>query len=265
MTSDGEVPTDGPRPADSSFAEEFAEKVVIVTGANGGIGRALVETLLRRGASIVAQDLDPAVEHFGGDSARVVPVVGDVSDAMVARACVSAATDRFGRLDVLINNAGRPLNRPVAETTDDDWDDVMATNARGSFVQSREAFRYFAAHGGGAIVAILSYAAVVALPEGSAYAASKGAIAALTKVLAIEGAPKSIRANAVLAGVVDTGFLEPIRPDGRDYLRSFADAQPLGRIGTPEEIAEAALFLASERATFITGALLSVDGGFTAQ
>ncbi|CAA9467689.1 MAG: 3-oxoacyl-[acyl-carrier protein] reductase [uncultured Rubrobacteraceae bacterium] len=245
---------------------EFTGKVAIVTGASGGVGGALVRLLLQRGGRVVAQDLkDDVGDLERADPERVAHVVGDAADSEVARAAVATAVSRFGRLDVLVSNAGRTLNKPVTETTDEDWDAVLRTNARGGFVQSREAFRHMADHGGGSIVFVGSYASTVALPEGSAYASSKGALGQLAKVLAIEGARRGIRANEVAAGVIDTGFLDTIRPDGQEYLRSFGDSMPMGRIARPEEIAEAVLWLASERASYVTGAVLAADGGFTAQ
>ena len=242
---------------------ELEGRVAVVTGAAGGVGSALVELLLARGARVVAQDLDPAVGRHAGD--RVATVVGDVADSAVAAQAVRAATDRFGRLDVLVNNAGMTLNQLVTDTTDEDWERVLRVNAGGAFVQSREAFRHMAAHGGGSIVMVSSIVATVGQPSVAAYAASKGAVGQLMKVLAIEGAPVSVRANAVAAGVIDTGFLDGIRPDGQEYLRTFGSAHPLGRIADPREVAEAVLFLASDRASFVTGAVLAVDGGYTAQ
>jgi NAD(P)-dependent dehydrogenase (short-subunit alcohol dehydrogenase family) len=118
--------------------------------------------------------------------------------------------------------------------------------------------------GGGAIVSTGSYASTVALPEGAAYSASKGALAQLTKVLAVEGGALGIRANLVAAGVIETDFLDTIRPDSRAYLASFAAAQPLGRVAQPEEIAEVLCFLVSPRSSFVTGAVVAADGGFTA-
>jgi NAD(P)-dependent dehydrogenase (short-subunit alcohol dehydrogenase family) len=244
---------------------DLAGRVVLVTGAAGGIGGAVLQAALRRGAAVVAQDLAPSVadlerQHPG----RVVAVVGDAADEDVARAAVAAAGDAFGRLDVLVSNAGTTLNRPLTETTAEEWDAVLRVNARSAFLLSREAFGVMQARGRGAIVYVASFTSTVALPEGAAYTASKGALSQLMKVVAVEGARHGIRANAVAPGVVDTAFLDPVRPDGRAYLRSFGPAHPLGRIAQPGEVADAVLYLAGDESSFVTGALLPVDGGYTA-
>jgi NAD(P)-dependent dehydrogenase (short-subunit alcohol dehydrogenase family) len=245
-------------------APEFAGKAALVTGAARGIGREVVALLRARGADVLAVDLRPEVEAFPDEFPGVLALRGDVAREETAVRAVRSAVDAFGGLDVLVNNAGRALNRPVTETTAEDWDTVMAVNARGSFLFAREAFKAMKARGGGAIVTTGSYTCTVALPEGAAYSASKGALAQLTKVLAVEGGPLGIRANIVAAGVVETDFLDTIRPDSRSYLASFAGAQPLGRVARPAEIAEALCFLVSPRSGFVTGAVLAADGGFTA-
>ena len=258
---------DGPAartaPGTTLIDTDLQDKVAIVTGAAGGVGRAVVELLVGRGARVVAQDIDEAVGAL--TSEHVAAVVGDVADPEVAQHGVARALEVFGKLDVLVNNAGRTLNSAIGDTSDEDWDLLMRVNARGNFVQSRAAFRFMATHGGGSIVSVTSISASIALPLTSAYSASKGAITALTRVLAIEGAPVNVRANSVAPGVIDTGFLNGIRSDGQEYLRSFGSAHPLGRIASPRDVAEAVAYLASDRASFVTGTTLTVDGGFTAQ
>ncbi|GAA1693934.1 SDR family NAD(P)-dependent oxidoreductase [Streptomyces yatensis] len=253
--------TTATHPADS---REFTGKIALVTGAARGVGKETVRLLHSRGAHIVAvdqrHDVRELAEHFPG----VHPLVGDITEEATAHRAVRAAVDAFGGLDILVNNAGRTLNKPVTETTAEDWDTVMAVNARGSFLFAREAFRVMRESGGGAIVSTGSYTCTVALPQGAAYSASKGALAQLTKVLAVEGGPLGIRANIVAAGVIETDFLDTFRSDSRAYLASFADAQPLGRVAQPEEIAEVLCFLVSPRSSFITGAVVAADGGFTA-
>ncbi|TWV32843.1 SDR family oxidoreductase [Streptomyces misionensis] len=248
----------------STEAAEFRGKTALVTGAARGIGKETVALLHARGARVVALDIRPGLDSLSTELPGIVTVTGDVTAEETATRAVAAAVDAFGGLDILVNNAGRTLNKPVTHTTAQDWDSVMDVNARGAFFFAREAFRAMAERGGGAIVGTGSYASTVGLPEGVAYSASKGALAQLTRVLALEGGPLGIRANLVAAGVVETDFLDTFRPDSRAYLASFAGAQPLGRVAQPREIAEVLCFLVSPRSAFVTGAVLAADGGFTA-
>ncbi|MFR9805559.1 SDR family NAD(P)-dependent oxidoreductase [Pseudonocardia sp. RS010] len=249
---------------DDADGDRVKGSVAVVTGAARGVGLATVQWLRARGVRVVAEDLSADVERLA-DPGAVEVLVGDVADEETAVHAVRLARDRFGGLDVLVNNAGRTVNRPLVDTTLADWDDLVAVNARGTFLHAREAFRQMHAAGrGGSIVNVGSYTCTVGLPEGSAYSASKGALAQLTKVIALEGGPHGIRANVVAPGVVETDLLNDVRPDGRAYLRSFGPLHPLGRIAQPEEIAEVIGFLASARSSFITGAVVAADGGFTA-
>ncbi|MEU6479217.1 SDR family oxidoreductase [Streptomyces sp. NPDC047017] len=246
-------------------AAEFAGKTALVTGAARGVGKETVALLHERGARVVALDVRPELASLREEFPGVLTVTGDVTEEETATRAVQSAVDAFGGLDILVNNAGRTLNKPVTRTTAEDWDSVMSVNARGAFFFAREAFRTMEeGGGGGAIVSTGSYASTVGLPEGAAYSASKGALAQLTKVLALEGGPLGIRANLVAAGVVETDFLDTFRPDSRAYLASFAGAHPLGRVAQPREIAEVLCFLVSPRSAFVTGAVLAADGGFTA-
>lgn len=242
----------------------LAGKVAVVTGAARGIGRAAAELLRTRGARIVASDLLDEVSSLAGDDVAVL--TGDVADEEVARRTVALATERFGRLDILVSNAGRTLNRPLVETSAAEWDAVMAINARGAFVHMREAVRAMAAQGdGGAIVAVASIVAQVDMPDLAAYAASKGAIQQLVKVIAAEHGARGIRANVVAPGVVETDILQSTGvEDSRAQLASFGHAHPIGRVAQPGEIAEVIAFLASPAASFITGATVMADGGYTA-
>ena len=238
-------------------------KVAIVTGAARGIGRATAELLRARGACVVATDHSEAVHALNAEG--FATLTGDVADEAVARHTVSLAVERFGRLDILVNNAGRTLNKPLVETSVADWDAVMTTNARGAFVHSREAVRAMAASGGGAIVSVVSVVAQVAMKDLSAYAASKGAITQLVKVIAAEYGRQGIRANAVAPGVVETDILRSTGvEDSRATLATYGDAHPIGRVGQPSEIAEVIAFLGSPASSFMTGALVMADGGYTA-
>lgn len=237
-------------------------KVAVVTGAARGIGHATVELLRARGARVVASDLSERVHEL--QSAETATLTGDVAEEETARRTMALAAERFGRLDILVNNAGRTLNKPLLDTSVADWDAILSTNARGNFVHSREAVRAMVAGGGGTIVSVVSVVAAIAMKELGAYAASKGAITQLTKVIAVEYGGQGIRANAVAPGVVETDILEGIVEDSRTTLAGYGDAHPIGRVAQAAEIAEIIAFLASPASSFMTGALVMADGGYTA-
>ena len=236
-------------------------KVAIITGAAGDIGRKTVELLLAHGVRIVAEDLNPSVRELE-QSGKIVTLTADVAEEDSAKQAVALATASFGTLDILVNNAGKTLNKPLLETSASEWDQIMATNARGYFLHTREAVRVMLERGGGAIVNVASIVSAVALKETVAYSASKGAIAQLTRVTAAEYSGRGIRANAIGAGVIETGFLGG--SDSKATLAGYGYMHPIGRVGQPEEIADVIAYLASPRASFITGALVMADGGYTA-
>lgn len=238
-------------------------KVAIVTGAAGDIGRETVKLFLEYGVKVVAEDLRPSVRDLES-AGRVVAVEGDVADENVAGQAVAAAQKAFGRVDILVNNAGRALKKSILEMTVADWDGLMQTNARGCFVQSRAALGAMVEAGSGVIVNVASIVSFVGMPGVAAYAASKGAIAQLTKVLAIDFGKQNIRVNAVAPGVVETGILDPFNPNGRETLISAGPAHALGRVAQPGEIANVIAFLASPRSSFMTGSIVLADGGYTA-
>jgi NAD(P)-dependent dehydrogenase (short-subunit alcohol dehydrogenase family) len=237
-------------------------KVAIVTGAARGIGRATVELLSARGAVVVATDHSDVVHQLESDGCATL--TGDVAVEAVARETVALAQDRFGRLDILVNNAGRTLNRSLLDTSADEFDEVLATNVRGAFLHSREAVRAMLRSGGGAIVSVASIASMVAMKDLAAYAASKGAIAQLAKVIAAEYGMSDIRSNVVAPGVVETDILQSTGvDDSRAVLASYGDVHPIGRVGQAHEIAEVIVFLASPASSFMTGAMVMADGGYT--
>ncbi|MBP2300576.1 SDR family NAD(P)-dependent oxidoreductase [Azospirillum picis] len=242
--------------------QALENRIALVTGAARGIGRATAMTLRARGALVVATDISETVHELSSDG--IVTLTGDIALEETARRSVALALERFGGLDILVNNAGRTMNRPLIDMTIEDWDSVMSVNARGTFLHAREAVRAMIAGNGGAIVNVASIVAQVAMKDTAAYAASKGAIAQLTKVIAVEYGDRNVRANAVAPGVVETDILEDIVPDSRATLASYGPAHPLGRVGQPQEIAEVIAFLASPASAFMTGSLVTVDGGFTA-
>ena len=243
---------------------EFEGKVAIVTGAAGGVGGEVVRLLHERGAKVVAEDINPAVADLAADG--IVTVEGDVAQASTAEAAVRAALDEFGQLDVLVNNAARFLMKGILDTSDDEWDGLLSVNVRGVFVHSRAALPHLTQRDAAAIVNLASISGLVGLPSQAAYCATKGAIVQLTRQLAVEFAPQGVRVNAVAPGAIETPFLlDALPPDPEPILADIAASHPLGRNSQPAEIAEVVAFLASDRAGFMTGAIVPVDGGFTAQ
>src|SRR5262245_60003327 len=245
---------------------ELEGRVAIVTGAAGGVGRATVALLADRGARVVAEDIDPTVSELESD--RVAVVEGDVADVNTARRAVALDQEQFGGLHALVNNAGRFLMKSIADTSDDEWDDLFRVNVRGAFIHSREAMPALSEHGG-SIVNVASISGTIGLPTQTAYCSTKGAIVQLTRQLAIEHAPR-VRVNAVAPGAIDTAFVDRAVGDmpGRDRNAenaAIAAMHPLGRMAEPQEIAEVIAFLASPRSSVITGAIVMADGGFTAQ
>ncbi len=242
----------------------LAGKVAIVTGAAGDIGRRTVELLNAHGVKIIAEDIKPEVSGLDQQD-QIVTLVGDLADEATAQKAVALALERFGKLDILVNNAGRHQSKSSLDVSVADWDSILNTNARGTFLHSREALRVMVKQGeGGAIVNVASISSVIGIAEQVAYTASKGAIAQITRALAVEFGPFGIRVNAVAPGVVVTGILDGVVPDGRNVLASTGDKHALKRVGDPEEIADVIAYLASPRSSFITGAIVMADGGYTA-
>lgn len=241
--------------------QEVEGKVVLVTGAASGIGKAIAQMLHARGAKVVAEDLNPDVETLAQPG--LVPLVADITADGAAERAVGLAVEQFGRLDILVNNAGIIINKPVIEMTREDWERIQATNVTAAFLHSREAIKAMLPNRSGAIVNIASYASYFAFPTIAAYAASKGALAQLTRTLALEAIEHGIRVNAIGVGDVVTNILNEVVDDGPGFLAKHGEAAPIGRAAQPEEIAEVVAFLASDRASFMVGSVVMVDGGMT--
>ncbi|MDX6716941.1 MAG: hypothetical protein QOH30_3499 [Baekduia sp.] len=245
--------------------------VALVTGGATGIGFATALALGRDGARVVlaglpGSPLPEAVDALVADGIDAIAVEADVGRAADAERAVAAAVEAYGRLDALVNCAGTSAVAPLATMDEADWDRVFDTNVRGVFLMSRAAIPALAASGAGAIVNVASQLALSAVPGFSAYCASKAAVLHLTRCMALELLPSGVRVNAVCPGGVDTPLLQRAFPDGRGPQGTLDDlvaAHPIGRLGRPEEVAAAIRFLVSAEASFVVGAGLVVDGGYT--
>jgi NAD(P)-dependent dehydrogenase (short-subunit alcohol dehydrogenase family) len=250
----------------------LAGKVCLITGAGSGIGRATALLFGREGARVAAADIDPgaaeataaAIREPGGQ-ARALAV--DVADGASVRAMLGAVMESEGRLDVLVNNAGFGIKATVEETSEEDWDRIMAVNLRGVYLGCKHAIPLMRARGGGVIVNNASVVAVVGIRDRAAYCASKGGVAALTRAMAIDHWGDGIRINAIGPGTVQTSFHDRLyaeSPNPARLRRDMEARQVMNRLGEPEEIARAILFLAGEESSFCTGSLMLVDGGMSA-
>jgi 2-keto-3-deoxy-L-fuconate dehydrogenase len=223
----------------------FVGKRALVTGAGSGIGAAIARLFEAEGAEVIAADLTGTdVQLDVRDETQVAAVVRDV--------------------DVLVNVAGIGSTTTAPQTSLEAWEDVFAVNARGTFLCCKHAIPTMVARGGGSIVNIASVAALVGLRNRAAYCASKGAVVSLTRALAVDHVNDGIRVNAVCPGTVDTPWVRRLVGEVGESLDELTARQPLGRLGTPEEVAEAAAYLASDAASFVTGSVLVIDGGLTA-
>ena len=256
-------------------------KVVLVTGAGGelGIGRAIATRLASEGADIIANDVtdNPYSDHetkWRGISSLVeeietlgrqaVAEVADVSNYGQVQEMVNRGVERFGHIDILVNNAGIFEGGTVEDTTSESWDRVLDINAKGVFLGTKAAIPELKKNGGGSIVNISSVAGLVGNHISSAYTASKGAVRLFTKSTAIQYASDGIRANSVHPGTIETPMTAALLATP-EYRQDRMDRTPIGRLGTPEDVAYGVLYLASDEASFVTGAELVIDGGRTAE
>lgn len=249
------------------------DKVAIVTGAAGGIGEATAARFAAEGARVVACDIDTErvestvsdVVAAGGDA---VALSVDVTDDGAVERMVDHTVERWGRLDVLVNNAGVGSQADLATTTEDEWYRVLDTNLRGPFLCCQHSVPVMQQTGGGSIVNVASMSASIGIPGQAVYGPSKGGLLQMTRQLAVEHAAAGTRVNAVSPGTIDTPLVRAaieVTPNADEILAFLLGNHPIGRMGFSDEVANAILFLASDEASFITGANLAVDGGYTAR
>jgi NAD(P)-dependent dehydrogenase (short-subunit alcohol dehydrogenase family) len=243
-----------------------SKKVALVTGAARGIGLATAKKFLAEGWRVALLDIEAELLRGAvaalNDPDNTLALHCDVADARVVEAALTETAARFGRLDALINNAGIAVFAPLLETSEADWNRVLAVNLTGPFLCARAAVPLMREHGGAAIVNVTSISSLRASTLRSAYGTSKAGLAHLTKQLAVELASVGIRVNAVAPGPVETAMAKQVHTP--EIRADYHDAIPLNRYGLEEELAEAVFFLCSERASYITGQVLAVDGGFDA-
>ena len=257
---------------DDGAVNRLLGKSAVITGAAFGIGRATAELFAAEGARLTLTDIqgEPLLalaEELRSAGAEIETVIGDVSVEQDARRMIEAAADRFGRLDVLVANAGIIPLGDVTEVSVAGWDEVMAVDGRGMFLTCKFAIETMLATGGGAIVCLSSISGLAGQKRQAAYGPAKFIATGLTKHLAVEWADRGIRVNAVAPGTIRTDAVKriPDAPGGAEYLAAIEQMHPMGRLGEPAEVARAIVFLASDDASFITGVVLPVDGGYLAQ
>lgn len=248
---------------------QLTGKVALITGGASGIGRATSELFAREGAAVVIADINAkagqaAVEKITRAGGRAIFESADVTSARDCRRLVERAIGEFGKIDILFNNAGIMRRATLLDLSEEDWDRVMAVNVKSIYLLSRVVIPHMLKAGGGSIINTASGWGLTGGAKAAVYCASKGAVVLLTKAMAVDHGSQNIRVNCICPGDTDTDMLRGEATQlGENNERFLAEAakRPLGRVGTPEEIAQAALYLASDASSFVTGATLVVDGG----
>ena len=243
----------------------------LVTGGASGIGRCTVVRLTSAGCRVAAvgrdnEALGRLVDEAGHE--RCEPIVADLADPSEARRAADMASELLGGIDIVVNNAGIGYRADVTQTTVAQWDETFAVNVRAAFIICQETLPQMLARGSGVFVNVASVGGLIGIPSRAAYGASKAALISLTRSLAVDFADRGIRANCIAPGTTETPWVDRIiqgAPDAALMREQMAQRQIVGRLGTAEEIADAILFLASERATFFHGATIVADGGYSAR
>ena len=253
----------------------FKDKIAVVTGAATGIGGATADAFSAEGASVVLSDVNEAelnarTERLRAAGGDCLAVAADVSVPSDARRIAQAAVSAFGGIDCLVASAGIQSYGTVVSTDEDTWDRTLDVNAKGVYLAAKYCVPEMAKRGGGAVVTVASVQGLFSQPNVAAYAASKGAVIAMTRTMAIDHAGDNIRANSICPGSIETPLLryaaEQMQPDDPDgAIKEWGGLHVLGRVGQPEEMAQVALFLCSDASSFITGAAIVADGGLTIQ
>ncbi len=242
-------------------------KTAVVTGGTKGIGRGIVERFIEEGASVVVTARSEPPTPFP-ETSPVLFMSGDVADAKHADATIAMAAERFGGPDILVNNAAMQLEKTIPDTSDDEWDRIFDVNVKSIFLFCRAALATMCAQGSGSIINIGSYDGFVADPGLAAYCATKGAVHALSRAIAVDHGGDGVRCNVICPGWIKTEMMDAYLasvPDPDEAAKSLDANQPIGRIGRPADIASMALWLASDESAFTTGQLLVCDGGLTAR
>lgn len=247
---------------------DLSGRVAVCIGGTSGIGRAIAHGFADAGANVVCtsrrqEQVDIAAAEIEAKGRETLRVTSDVSDRQSLEALLASCVERFGKVDILLNSAGRTKRTPTLELDEEEWNGIMETNLTGTLRSCQVFGRHMIEHGYGRIVNIASLSTFVALYEVAAYSASKAAVASLTKSLAVEWAKHGVNVNAIAPGVFRTALNQQLLDESARGAE-FLTRTPMGRFGQVTELAGAAIFLASESASFVTGEILTVDGGFLA-
>ena len=243
---------------------KLKDKVALVTGAGQGIGKAIALKLAAEGATVVINDISPsakeAADEIKASGGQAISILADVSSADDVSKMIEQAISQYGRIDILVNNAGITRDSLAMRMPEEDWDKVLAINLKSVFLCTRAVVRNMLKQRSGRIISIASVIGLIGNPGQANYASAKAGIIGFTKAIAKEVASRGITANAIAPGFIDTEMTKGLSEDQRqEYIKNI----PLGRLGTPEDIAEAVAFLASPEAGYISGQVLTVDGGMT--